>query len=113
VGHLRWHLSGIFKLAMPDGVVDHNPAGKLFVADCKPEGEKRVMSQQDIRLALSVFSLRDRLIFRMAVFDGMRPGEIFGIRLGKLSGTRSSSISACTGGRWTARKGVKARKRLG
>jgi integrase len=95
---------------MADGVVDHNPAGKLFVADCKPEGEKRVMSPQDIRLALSVFSLRDRLIFRMAVFDGMRPGEIFGIRLGKLSGNALLVDKRVYRGKMDTPKGRKGKK---
>lgn len=43
------------------------------------------MSPEEIRLALSVLDTRARLIFRMAVFDGMRPGEILAIQLGKIS----------------------------
>jgi integrase len=35
--------------------------------------------------ALGVLGTRERLIFRMAVFDGMRPGEILAIRIGSLS----------------------------
>jgi integrase len=40
------------------------------------------MSPAEIRLALSVLDFRERLIFRLAVFGGMRPGEIFAICLG-------------------------------
>ncbi len=43
------------------------------------------MSPKEIRLALGVLDTRERLIFRMAVFDGMRPGEILAIRLGNIS----------------------------
>jgi integrase len=85
VDHLRWDLNGIFKTAMSDGLVDSNPAAALFTPPCKPEGEKLVMSPKEIRLALSVLGARERLIFRMAVFDGMRPGEILAIRLGNIS----------------------------
>ena len=42
------------------------------------------MSTADILLALSELDLRERLIFRLAVFGGMRPGEILAIRLGNI-----------------------------
>jgi integrase len=42
------------------------------------------MTPDEIRRALSVLELRERLIFRMAVFDGMRPGEILAIQLGNI-----------------------------
>jgi len=76
VDHLRWDLNNVFKTALADGLVDSNPAAALFTPACKPEGEKRVMSPEEIRVALGVLRPRERLIFRMAVFDGMRPGEI-------------------------------------
>jgi integrase len=85
VGHLRWHLSGIFKMALGDGAVGLNPTGGLYTPACKPAAEKRVMSRENILLALKTLDLRERLIFRMAVFDGMRPGEILAIRVGNIS----------------------------
>jgi integrase len=84
VGHLRWHLSSIFRMAMSDGIVRHNPAAGLFTPACKAHSEKRVMTKEQIRTALNALELRQRLILRMAVFDGMRPGEILAIRLGNL-----------------------------
>jgi len=86
VDHLRWDLNNIFKTALSDGLVDSNPAAALFTPPCKPEGEKRVMSPAEIRLVLGLLNPRERLIFRMAVFDGMRPGEILAIRIGNISG---------------------------
>ena len=67
-------------MAQSDGVVPFNPAAALIIPACKPTGEKRVMTKEEVRVALSVLDLRERLIFRMAFFDGMRPGEIFAIR---------------------------------
>jgi integrase len=84
VGHLRWHLNAIFKMAVSDGVLDFNPAAELFTPACKLAPAKRVMSKEEVRLALSALDVRARLIFRMAVFDGMRPGEIFAIKVGKI-----------------------------
>lgn len=42
------------------------------------------MKTDEVRTALAVLDLRERLIFRMAVFDGMRPGEIFAVQIGKV-----------------------------
>lgn len=64
---------------MSDGLVNSNPAAALFTQARKPEGEKRVMSREEIRMALTVLDTRARLIFRKAVFDGERPGEILAI----------------------------------
>ena len=43
------------------------------------------MTVDQIRLALSVLDLRERLIFKLAVFLGLRPGEILALRVGKIS----------------------------
>lgn len=84
VGHLRWHLNAIFRMAMSDGVVPFNPAEALYIPAGKESEMKRAMSKEEVKLALTVLDLRQRLILRLAVFDGMRPGEIFAIRLGKI-----------------------------
>ena len=84
VGHLRWHLSAIYKMAVSDGAVSVNPTQGLYTPACKPAPEPRVMAAEDIMRALGALDLRERLIFRMAVFDGMRPGEILAIRVGNL-----------------------------
>lgn len=84
VAHLRWHLNAIFRMAMSDGVVPFSPAAALYIPAGKQSEMKRVMSKEEVRLALTVLDLRQRLILRLAVFNGMRPGEIFAIRLGKI-----------------------------
>jgi integrase len=89
VGHLRWHLNAIFRMAQSDGVVGFNPAEALFTPAGRLTGEKRVMTKEEVRQALSALDVRERLILRMAVFDGMRPGEIFAIRLDKI---RTSAV---------------------
>lgn len=86
VDHLRWDLNILFKTAMADGAVDSNPAAALFTPVCQSEREKRIMTPPEVREALGALGTREHLIFRMAVFDGMRPGEILAIRLGNISG---------------------------
>ena len=53
------------------------------------------MTKEDVRLALGILDVHGRLILRMAIFDGMRPGEIFfAILLRKISGN-SVLIDRC------------------
>lgn len=84
VGHLRWHLSAIFRMAQGDGAIQVNPTLGLYTPATKVGAERRVMSEKQIVQALQALSLRERLVFRMAVFNGMRPGEILAIRLGAI-----------------------------
>jgi integrase len=76
VEHLRWDLNNILKTAMSDGLTDSNPAAGLFTPPCKAEAEKLTMTAKQILLALNALDLRERVLFRMSVFDGMRPGEV-------------------------------------
>jgi len=39
------------------------------------------MSGSDVQRALKVLPIRERLIFRLATIEGMRPGEILGLQL--------------------------------
>jgi integrase len=82
LGHMRWQLSGILKMAIGDGLVSVNPTSGLFIPACiKSVGEKRVLSRADVDRALKVLPIRERLIFRLGTIEGMRPGEILGLQL--------------------------------
>lgn len=61
--------------------MDFNPALALHTPKCKPGREKLVMNAAQIRRALEVLALRKRIIFRLGVFEGMRPGEILGLQV--------------------------------
>ena len=41
---------------------------------------RRVLSAQDVRVLLAVLDLREQLIVRLALFSGMRPGEILALQ---------------------------------
>jgi hypothetical protein len=58
VGHLRWHLNAINKMAQSDGVVEFNPAAALFTPACKAPPLKRVMWKDEVRVALSILDIR-------------------------------------------------------
>jgi integrase len=87
VNHLRWQLHAIFKLAMGDGAVSMNPTSGLSVSTCAvPPREKLVLSLADVRRILTVLPTRERLIFRLATIEGMRPGEILGLQIADFLG---------------------------
>lgn len=83
VAHLRWHLNGIFRLAVSDGLIDHNPAQELRIPkDCKPGRATRPLSEGEVNQYLGVLDLRERLMARLAIYEGLRPGEILALRWG-------------------------------
>ena len=77
VNHLRFHLRDIFKLALSERAVESNPVLALHTPRCKPGRVRQVATE--VRRALEVLPLRERVIFRLGVFEGMRPGEILGL----------------------------------
>lgn len=82
VDHLRWDLRDILALAVSDGLLLTNPAEKLHVPR-RTAGFGRgrdVLSPEEIARILGRLRLRERLVFRLAVFEGLRPGEILALR---------------------------------
>src|SRR5262252_4894143 len=72
-------------MAIAEGIVKQNPADLLFTPRECSKPEHRTMTMDDIKGALGVLELRERLIFKLAVLVGLRPGEIFGLRRTRLS----------------------------
>jgi len=81
VRHLRWFLNAIFKLALSDGLVLNNPAAELRIPrTCQPGRAMRPLTEEEVMEYLEVFDLREELISRLAIYEGMRPGEILALR---------------------------------
>src|SRR5262249_41182787 len=87
VDHLRWDLKQIFDMAVAEGHVERNPALLLFTPKEAAKPERRVMSMKEVQTLFSVLEQRERLIAKLAVIAGMRPGEIFGLTWGRLTTT--------------------------
>ena len=87
VSHLRWFLSGIFKLALSDGLVFNNPAAELRIPrKCQPGRAMRSLTEEEVNNYLEALDLREILIARLAIFEGMRPGEILALRWRSVAG---------------------------
>ncbi len=79
VDHLRWDLSQIFGMAVDEGVLERNPAKRLFTPSESKRGTRPVMTIEEVQQCFAVLDFRDRLIVKLATLAGMRPGEIFGL----------------------------------
>jgi len=84
VAHLRWDLRQIFRMAVSEGYLVRNPAELLFVPREAPRPEHTAMTLEEVQLCFSVLDQRERLIVKLAILAGMRPGEIFGLTWGQV-----------------------------
>jgi integrase len=89
VGHVRWQLAAIFKLAKSDKLVDADPTEGLVTPKCKDPGEKITVAVEDIQTAQNALSIREQIIFRLAACEGLRPGEVVAIQIGDIEGDGS------------------------
>lgn len=87
VTHLRFRLRSIFELALSEGVVDRNPATTLFTPRrCKAGRKRHVMTREEVSRVLEALDMRERLVARLATWEGMRPGEILALQVGDVEG---------------------------
>jgi integrase len=87
VAHLRWFLNAVFKLAMSDGLMLNNPAAELRIPrKCQPSRAMRSLTEEEVNVYLEALDLREKLIARFAIFEGMRPGEILALRWKSIEG---------------------------
>jgi integrase len=84
VDHLRWDLSQVFEMAVSEGILLRNPAQLLFTPRECPRPQTQIMTIEEVRKLFAVLETRERLIAKLAVLAGMRPGEIFGLRWARL-----------------------------
>jgi integrase len=84
VDHLRWDLRQIFTMAVSEGIISRNPADLLFTPREAKTPVRRVMDMEEVQKCLMVLELRGRLIVKLALLAGMRPGEIFALTWGTL-----------------------------
>lgn len=85
--HMRFRLRSIFALAISEGIVDRNPATSLFTPRKHKAGrERRVLSPEQARVLVDCLELREKVVARLATWEGMRPGEILGLRVSDLDG---------------------------
>jgi integrase len=85
VAHLRWDLRQIFRVAVVENYLPRNPADLLFVPREARRFPASRMTLEQVSALFSVLALRERSIAGLAVLAGLRPGEIFALRVGDVA----------------------------
>ncbi len=80
VAHLRWDLRAIFRLAVAEGYTERDPTGALFTPKEAKVTAARVMTRKEAETHINALEQRERVIDYLALFAGMRPGEILGLQ---------------------------------
>jgi integrase len=79
----------IFDMALAEGQVQRNPALLLFTPKGAAKPIRRVMDIEEVQSCFAVLDQRERLIAKLAVIGGMRPGEIFRLTWGRMTSTHA------------------------
>ena len=87
VDHLRWDMKQIFDMAVAEGRIERNPALLLFTPKYAAKPVRRVMNTREVQNCFAALDQRERLIAKLAVIAGMRPGEIFALTWGRMAAT--------------------------
>jgi integrase len=89
VDHLRWDLRQIFAMAIAEGHIRLNPAVLLFTPKAAKRPDHPVMTIENVVALFRALAMRERLIAKLAIIGGMRPGEIFGLTWGRMATTHA------------------------
>ena len=90
VDHLRWDLTSICDLAVAEKVLTTNPAKELYTPSTAKKGACPVMTAAEVENALCAVECREKLILHLAIFSGLRPGEMLAIHRRNISADGSS-----------------------
>ena len=80
VAHLRWDLRAIIKLALAEGYVQRDPTAALYTPKEAAVAPTRAMTGKEAEQHINALDLRERVIDHLAIFVGMRPGEILALQ---------------------------------
>ena len=72
------------RYAVAEGFLLRNPAQLIFTPRECPRANTKTMTSKEVVTLFSILDTRERLIARLAVIAGMRPGEIFALKWGRL-----------------------------
>jgi len=109
VNHLRWDLHAICRMAEEDGLLPRDQSGSLFTPETPQAAEKKILTVAEITQLIGALPLRERLFCRFALFAGMRPGEITGLRWDSFEGSLARVDQRVYKGSMDRPKGKKGR----
>jgi hypothetical protein len=78
--HIRWDLRSMFRLALAEGFTQRDPTVALYTPKEATVTPTRAMTGKEAEQYVNALDLRERAIAYLAIFAGMRPGEIPGLQ---------------------------------
>jgi len=79
VAHLRFDLRQVFGMALAEGHIARNPATLLFTPKEAQKPRRETMTIAEVQTCFRVLGSHERLIAKLPVLAGMRPGETFAL----------------------------------
>ena len=76
-------------MAVQEGHLLRNPAELLFIPRDAKRPEHTVMTLKEVQICFAALEPRERLVVKLAILAGLRPGEILGLTWGHLSETHA------------------------
>ncbi|MGQ9652316.1 MAG: hypothetical protein ACUVXJ_19665 [Phycisphaerae bacterium] len=70
----------MFEMAVSEKVIAVNPTAALYTPKTAKRNKIQTMSAEQVELALGVLEYREQVILQLAVFAGIRPGELLAIQ---------------------------------
>ena len=86
VAHLRWDLRAVFRLALAEGFTERDPSTALYTPRQAESAPTRAMNKQEVEHYIKALEPRESVIAHLAIFSGMRPGEILALQRRHVSG---------------------------
>lgn len=80
VDWVRMLIKSALEEAVENDFIHKNPAGRIKTPQCKPRQETRSLTEAEVQRIFGRLSGRERLMFRVLIECGPRPGELFALR---------------------------------
>src|SRR3984957_5547156 len=77
---MRAYLRDIFAEAADQDFLGKDPARKVKVPSQQRDADKTILTWDQLRMALSELSVRERLVLERDMTNALRPSELFGLR---------------------------------
>ena len=78
--------ASVFRLALAEGYTDRDPTAALFTPKEAAPSPSLTLSKEEVEQYINELDPRERVIALLAIFAGMRPGEILALQRRHVSG---------------------------
>lgn len=111
---IRADLTNLCKTALGEGILSRSIwVGLPRAESVKPPAEKLTIAAEQYSIALATLTERDRLVFDLIMFVGLRASEVFGLQIGNIGADHIRIERSLYEGDINKPKTLKSRRRIG